>query len=263
VLKNLDQKGHILFITLVFLVSTLSITVSASKNLISRIHNFSTIDDANKAYYVAESLGERLLVIDNKNLESFYKNKNCNENCILSFEDGSIAMASINALGNSDESFNFDILKDKVYEVNLVSFNEDNTFDICWNGLASLKISYLYYNSYKYHIQNYSYRSHLDLAISNTFDPAYPKFSYENCFSFTTFNQPVALRVMPIYQNAKVTIVTDPGDFLPLQGFNFNIKGIHNQNVKYIDLVKLNKADYNNLDYSNLTHPEDSLFIKK
>lgn len=256
----MSQKGQVLVISVFIYLIALGTVIALSTRYFKSLHNFTSSDNSNKAYYAAESLIENLLIKSDQALYDYVTKNSCGQNCMLNFDDGTQAFAEIKLLGNNTDTYSFEVKKDSVSEVNMDSYNKP--IDVCWDGKSALTAELVYLNTAgEYKVDNYAYNP-VSSTYPSEFTTAAPKYSYQNCFTIQNSNTYVLLRIKSLYEGTTVNIVPIPGSPLPLQGFLINSSGKFLDTTRKVSVIKKVATVPDIFDYSVYQNSASSTLSK-
>lgn len=255
-----NNKGQILFVTLFVSIIALSITLAISTNYIYSLRSSTLQADDNKALYAAESLAEKLLSEDINILKSYYDNNNCNDSCVYTNQDGSIAYADIDVIGESN-TLSLKIKENKYETINLQDFSGE-LISVCFNDVSSISADYTYFDETTFKMTSHFFKSFDMNNETENFDITYYNNDYGNCYDIKTIGIPYSLSVKSIYNNIDITIKSDNTNLIPFNGVTLTITGRYFENTNTIQVKKYINSAIDSFNYSLINYNELEPLLK-
>lgn len=241
--KIINQQGQTFLIVLMVMLVAMFVGVSSASRFMKSIRTISAADDAAKAQAIAEAAIERILLVPSDTLADYINNSNCGTDCYYEITDanGQLLTANITLsfVGNTISNYTIKVETDEANQVTLEGYQSGRTLDVCWNGSeTSIVGHYLYTSSGVTESTPFAYNPVLTINDSNGFTLAAANFGYDNCFTVTASDTPLALRFRAVYEAADLTVFPQAGYSIPVQGIVIESVGKANNAVKTVTVIK-------------------------
>jgi hypothetical protein len=148
---------------------------------------------------------------------------------------------------------------DETSQLSLQGYATDSSVDICWDNDASIFAVYVYDDGVNINSTAYASNSLNSTHTDNGFSNAVSNHGHESCFTVTTSNTPLSIRLKAFYETTDVYAVPAPGQIIPRQGILIESIGVAGEAAKTVRAVKSDASLPTVFDYvlfqKSLTDP--------
>lgn len=240
------ETGNVLVLTTLLVTLTLFLSLNISSQIIKSTKSISDTDSSSKARLIAESLAERLLIKPISVLEDYAQNDTCGDECTLEVLDEnnlkSTASAVVSFYNSSSNQLTIDLTTQDFSEVNVASFTNSDSLDICWNendsANAPAVVGHYFYGSDPINVESFAYNSASSTDTDNGLSFASPDKGYLSCFTVSTQNASKVLRLKAYYSDITVALISNTSQLFPPQGVLIEVDGRQGDIVKKVAVIK-------------------------